>query len=380
MKMNAKAGVLADALTLAEFALSGLTPEMAKRIAALSAVHVRAADGVASLTANVLDFTVTVKTTAEVVEPGEVAVSLKALSGLIAGYSKDTAITISATDKMATVIGGNGRFRLPTIPMDDMPAALEVDRDVGMIELEASDLLRLLTVAAVASKETTRYYLCGVFLHTVGGDLVAVGTDGRQLMRVSVAAGAFLTDRGAIVPLKAVIVIEKLLKKTKPEKVTLCSSKALLMMETPDITFVTKLVDAEYPDYRRIIPQASANTVTCDSGELVAALKRLAAVESKTVGGALVALWWQDGRGLDLSLARQPGDGIDVVAAETTGSAQVAMPLAQLSALLEEVAADTVTFSTDGTAPLLIKRVGDDRFLALQTLSAHNFAVHEAAA
>jgi hypothetical protein len=42
------------------------------------------------------------------------------------------------------------------------------------------------------------------------------------------------------------------------------------------------------------------------------------------------------------------------------------------SRLLDAEAVIAITLSTDGTSPLLIKRVGDDRFLALQTLCAFN--------
>jgi DNA polymerase III subunit beta len=376
MKITAKAGVLADALALAEFALGGLTPEKAKRIVALSAVHIRAADGAMMLTSNILDYAVTVKAEAEIVEPGEIAISLKALSALVAGFPKDVTITIGATDKAVTITGDKGRFRLPTIPLDDMPAAPELDHDIGMIELEAADLLRTLTVASVASKETTRYYLAGVFLHTIGGDLIAVATDGHQLMRVATPASVFSTDRSCIVPLKAATVIQKILRKTKPEKVTLRRSKALLMMKTPDITFITKLIDAEFPAYERIIPEAAANVVTCDNGDLVATLKRLAAVA--TDDKTLIALQWQHGQGLGLFLARQPDDGHDVVAAETTGNGQVAARLSLLAELLEEINGDAISLSTDGTgAPIVIRLVGDERLLALLMPCAHNFAIHE---
>jgi DNA polymerase III subunit beta len=297
--------------------------------------------------------------------------------GLVAGFGKDVAVTIN-TDKLMTVTGGSGRFRLH--PLDNMPVTLELEQGANTIELEAANLLQLLTAIATASTETTRHYLNGILLHTVGGDLVAVGTDGRQLMRVAVTAGTFSTDRTAIVPLKAATIIQKILRKTKPEKVKLRRAKALLMVQMPDVTFVTKLVDAEFPAYERIIPQASANTVTADSDEVVAALKRLSAIAAKPDSSTLAALHWKDGQELEVFLARQPDDGRDVVAAKTTGNAQVAVPLTQLISLLEEIDGDTVSLATDGTGPLLIKRVGDDRFLALQTLCAFNFALHEAAA
>jgi DNA polymerase III subunit beta len=370
MKISAKAGDLAQALALAELALSGLTPEMTKRILALSAVRIHAADGVASFTSNILDFSVTTKTDAEVLEPGEVAVSLKALSALVAGFPKDVAITVSAADKVATITGDKGRFRLQTIPIDDMPARLELEQETS-IELETADLLRLLTVTATASTEATRYYLCGVYLHSVDGDLISVATDGHQLMRVTTPARAVLsTDRTCIVPLKAATTIQKLLKKTKPEKVTLGRSRALLMVQTPDITFITRLIDAEFPAYEKIVPEAAANIVTCDSGDLVAALKRLAAVAADNK--ALIALQWQRGRGLELFLAGQPDDGHDLVAAETTGNGQVAAKLSLLTELLEEIDGDTISLSTDSAgSPIVIRR--DERLLALLMPCAHNF-------
>jgi DNA polymerase III subunit beta len=377
MKISAKAGDLARALALAELALSGLEPERAKRILALSAVRIHAADGVVSLTANVLDFAITVKVEAEIDEPSDIAVSLKALATLAAGYSKDTTITISTTDAMMTITGGNGRFRLPTIPIDDMPAVPELD--AANLELETADMLRLLAVIAAASTETTRYYLNGAFLHSVGSDLVAVATDGHQLIRMAVPAGVFSIDRSCILPLKAATIIQKLLKKTKSEKITLRRSKALLMMETPSLIFITKLIDAEFPAYEAVIPKASANVVTCDSGDLIAALKRLAAVAADN--SALVALRWGDGQGLEVFLARQPDDGRDVVAAETTGNGQVAAKLSLLDTLLEEIDGDSISLSTDSAgAPIVIRLIGNERLLALLMPCAHNFAIHQTAA
>ena len=85
-------------------------------------------------------------------------------------------------------------------------------------------------------------------------------------------------------------------------------------------------------------------------------------------------------KGFEVFLARQPDDGHDAVAAEATGNAQIAVPLSQLTSLLEEVDADTISLSTDSVSPLLIRRIGDDRFLALQTICAFNFTLHETSA
>jgi DNA polymerase-3 subunit beta len=319
-----------------------------------------------------------VKAAAEVIEPGEVAVPLKALAGLMTGCAPNTIVNIRAVSTTMTITAGNGRFRLPTVPIADMPMTPVIEPE-NEIEIEIAAFMRLLRVAAAASTETTRFYLNGIFLHTVEAHLIACGTDGHRLLRAAIPAGVFSTDHTCILPLPAAAVIEKLIKRTKPDAIKIKRAKAALVFETPDIVFTTKLIDATYPDYQSVIPETAKNTVTVDNNELVAALNRLAAVTTKT-DVPLVALRWQDGSNLELSLARQPDDGVDIVEAKTAGTVQVAAPLAQLLYLLEQIDADTLQISTDGTSPIVIKLVGDESLLAVQTICAFNFALHQTAA
>jgi DNA polymerase III subunit beta len=345
----------------------------------LSAVRITAADTMmVSFTLDILDRAIVVKAAAEVIEPGEAAVPLKALAGLITGCAPDTIVNISTTNKMAMVTAGNGRFRLPTVPIADMPMTPAIEPE-NEIEIETTAFVSLLRVMSAASNEQTRYYLCGILLHTLDHHLVACATDGHRLMRAAIPAAFFSRDYSCIVPLPTATVIEKLIKRTKPDTIKIKRTMTVLVFETPDIVFTTKLIDATYPDYTRVVPETAKNTVTVNSNELVAALNRLGAVAVNT-DVPLVALRWQDGSNLELSLARQPDDGVDIVEADATGTVQVAAPLAQLLYLLEQIDADTLQISADGTSPIVIKPVGDDSLLAVQTICAFNFSLHRTAA
>lgn len=68
-----------------------------------------------------------------------------------------------------------------------------------------------------ASSETTRYFLCGIFLQNVGGNLVSVASDGKRLMRVTVAAETFSEDRTLVIPTSAVTTLRGLLTRAKPK-------------------------------------------------------------------------------------------------------------------------------------------------------------------
>jgi hypothetical protein len=48
--------------------------------------------------------------------------------------------------------------------------------------------------------------------------------------------------------------------------------------------------------------------------------------------------------------------------------------------LLEQIDADTLHLSADGTSPIVIKPVGDESLLAVQTICAFNFNLHQTAA
>ena len=243
MRLVANAGELARALALAAVKLNEAD---VKRLPVLGAVHITTATGAAEIIGNILDFTITVKAKVEIPEPGAIAVNGAALLALATSFSADAKITITGGD-VTTITCGRSRYRLPQIPLGDLPLPLALDDITGEVVLEGTDLLRLLSTLATASTDQTRYYLNGALLQSVGDDLVAVSTDGKQLMRVSTPAAMFSTGHDLILPLKAALTLRKLVNKTSPDDVTLCRSNKLLAIRTTDFVFVSKLVTARSP-------------------------------------------------------------------------------------------------------------------------------------
>jgi DNA polymerase III subunit beta len=363
MRVVATAGALADAL-----AIAAVKPDEAlvKRVPALGAVHVIAVGDVIEIAGNVSDFAVTAKAKAEIVEPGEVAVNGAALVGLASGFPAEARITITGGD-VTTITCGRSRYRLPQIPLDDLPAPLTLDAITGEVMLEGAALLRLLGALAVASKEEARHYLNGILLQTVGNDLVGVATDGRQLMKVTTPAGQFSAGHDLIVPLKAALTLRKLINKTSPDDVGLCRSKRLLAIRTADFVLVSKLVDGAFPDYERVLPKPATNTIEVERAELLAALGRLAAVvkAGDQKAAAIAALQWDKGGALELYLAGEVAD--DVVAGEGRGRGQTAMQIGLLIDLLEALdGARVVLDVSDRGIPMRVAAAGDKRVLALQ--------------
>ena len=112
---------------------------------------------------------------------------------------------------------GRSRFLLQSLPASDFPD-LTAGEFSHRFTLPAVELKRLIDNTQFAiSTEETRYYLNGIFFHTVdvGGAtmLRAVATDGHRLARVETPAPAGAAGMpGVIAPRKAVNEVQKLLE------------------------------------------------------------------------------------------------------------------------------------------------------------------------
>ena len=157
-----------------------------------------------------------------------------------------------------------------------------IENEIGCIALERSELFALLSKPAFAiSTEATRYYLNGILLHDTDAGLAAVATDGQRLARVILPGVTGLSqDRRLIVPKPAMKVLLKLLADKEVELLTLRRSASLLEITSTKFTFISKLIDAEYPAYERLVSASTDNTAILDRAALVQAVARIAAVVS----------------------------------------------------------------------------------------------------
>jgi DNA polymerase-3 subunit beta len=369
VKFVAPATALASALFLAGAAL-----RTNRRIAAPEAVRLVAADGAVAVACTGTAIMISASIKADVIEPGQIAVAADRLAGLAAGFPPTARLTISAGAGFVTITCGNSRSRLPLIPLDDLPDALALDTETGRVEISGSDLLTLLEPLPAADSATTRYYLHGVHWRSDAGKLIATSTNGSRLIRTAVKGDRF-TEGGLILPSESAASLVRIVKATKPDKVTLRASERLLAVEGDafSFTFTSQLIDYRYPDTSRVIPPPSANCAICKPADLLAAIQRLAAVAT-TDPPPMIALAFDAAQpSLHVFLVRQPDDGSDAVPAETTGNARVIVSPSLLAGMLAQFVSGRVRLDVgDGQRPVLIH--GDDGKLGMLMPCSFNFS------
>lgn len=213
---------------------------------------------------------------------GEIDITIDARKLLVAVTSlKGEHVTIAPADGRTgvTLKSGRGVRTLATLSSKDFPQRSTLE-GATRYTLPAASFARLLSACSVAiCTDDTRYYLCGVYLHRVGEQLIAAATDGHRL--VTAAMDAPDASEGVpqvIIPTKTVGLLRKLL--VKGAEVSIAATENALDIRCGSFRLVSKTVDGSFPDYKRVIPAdgSAKTTVTVARDAIVDAVGGVAAV------------------------------------------------------------------------------------------------------
>jgi DNA polymerase-3 subunit beta len=255
-------------------------------------------DGSIRLMATDLDLQVDESVPANVTQAGATTVSAHTLFDIVRKLPEGSQVEISAAEGKMQVNAGRSRFSLSTLPRDDFPVIAEGELPTRF-ELPAATLRQIIEKTRFAiSTEETRYYLNGIYMHTVDVDghtmLRAVATDGHRLARYEMPAPEGSKGMpGVIVPRKAVAEIQRLVEDAEADvSVELSSTKARFSLG--DVVLTTKLIDGTFPDYPRVIPSGNDKRLVVERDFFRQAVDRVSTISSER--GRAVKLSLNDGK------------------------------------------------------------------------------------
>jgi DNA polymerase-3 subunit beta len=216
----------------------------------------------------------------------------------------DVALAIDGS--RATVKGGRRKAEIAAASADDYPEMPPAPRE--WVAFPAAALLRLLEgVDHAMSGDAARTHLFGVLVESDGSTLTAVATDGQRLSRAQTeASGAPLS---VILPRKLVEAAKKALG---DGEAAIGLTKTRVYVKAGEVTIGASLVEAVFPAYRQVIPQAHDRTARAPRSALLDALSAVRKMSSLSSGN--VRLKFEAAGFLEIE-AENPerGKGRDVV-------------------------------------------------------------------
>ena len=235
---------------------------------------------------------------AEVAEPGQVLVSGRLLADITKALPNKP-VDVSLDGARVAITCGSAKFSLPTMPVEDYPQLPDVPAVTGLIPAQVF-AEAISQVAVAAGRDDTLPMLTGVRVEIDGKTVVLAATDRfrlavRELEWEPADSGA---SGAVLVPAKTLSEIARTASSDSGDvKLAFGSGSALggegllgIVGETKQTT--TRLLDAEFPKFRQLLPASHTAIATIESAPLIEAIKRVALVAER---GAQVRMEFRDG-------------------------------------------------------------------------------------
>ncbi len=295
-------------------------------------------------------------------EDGVVTVPAKLLAEFVSNLPKGETIEISTDDTKVTISAGKYSSTINGSPADDFPELPEIDEktavtyQIGINEFKVSAS----QVLIASSNDLTRPALTGVYFNTDDDRLAIAATDGYRLAEKKLI-DKVKSEVKAIVPSSS---LQEVLRAIPDdiEAVEISFNEDLVRFRLGEIEIISKLIDASFPDYQKLIPKDSKIKTVLKREELTR-VTRLAALFARSVGGSIICEATAPDTFSVKSIANEFGENDSKIEASVDQDGKVNLNSRFLIDALNALEEPEITFEfTDHTAPIVIKNKKSNKY------------------
>lgn len=301
----------------------------------------------------------------EVSEKGAIAVPAAILAQTVRSITGDT-VTLS-TDEGNLLLEARGtKTVIKAIPHEEFPALPQTSKKNG-IELPREKLMRgIQAVAYAASPSMIRADLGSIYIALKDNVMTCVATDSFRLAEKTINETSRSVDSDLLIPLKHALELLHVLERVDAETVTLSIEDAQLAVEGGGVRFVSRVVDATFPNYKEIVPKTFATEATVLKADLSEMLRKARVFSGNDQH---VGLHVYPKKKIFSATARSAnvGEMSDSVDAALSGEdLDINFHISYLSDCLSTIESDSVVLNFSGAGrPLVIKGTSDASFMYL---------------
>ncbi len=215
-----------------------------------------------------------VKVDSEIEESGSLTLPGRKLFDIVRELpSAPVRMGVSDTGR-ASITCANSSFELAMMDPADYPA-WSSEEQVETVSLTADKLLRLIDKTLfAASTDDSRFNLNGVLFEVSDNRTKVVSTDGHRLAMIEEEISLALESK-AVVPRKGLLEIKRVFEGVKDD-VSVGFEPKNMRVGAERFSMTVRLLDGDYPDYRKVVPEKGSRNMTVDRHALTHTLKRVA--------------------------------------------------------------------------------------------------------
>lgn len=267
-------------------------------------------------------------------------------------------------EKYKAVVNGISAEEFPEVPSIRGKKKEEAWLNIGGALFERS----VDQVALAAGVDEARPIFTGVKIEISKTKMKMAATDGYRLSVKTIKGLKGLKEgQEMVVPARALIELSKIASQTKKKDLDILlavtDKDKQLILVVEEVEIVTRLLEGDYPDYEKIIPESTGTTVIFDKEEMIQAV-RVASIFARD--SANIVKFRVGGEGLTVSAnAPQVGENEVRLQAKQTGEdVEIAFNSRYLMEILSVLDGDSLSLSMSGPlSPGVFRQMGDDSYL-----------------
>ncbi len=229
------------------------------------------------------DYDMGIKTTVPgiIQESGETFVANPYLIDLIRKLpSEEIEIIKNDSDTQMTVKGGKLKFECLTMNPNDFNEVEILENGYAYFKTTSIILKDLIENTAYAcATDVSRPVFTGTYLDVQGDTISMVATDTHRLaLKTAPLDEPIETPLKAVIPSRLLTEISRQLPADIPETVEITTVRSYLSIKFGNVYIRTRLIDGEFPNYRRVIPTEFQCQLVVNRSEFTGAVERASIV------------------------------------------------------------------------------------------------------
>ena len=296
----------------------------------------------------------------------ELTVSARKLFEITKSLSDHKVIVLSLLKDKLVIQQEHSKFSLQTLPAKDFPVLNISDEKNLKFTLKSHEIKALLdSVSFSMAIQDVRYYLNGLFLQVNGEELIVVTTDGHRLCFNKMLVPSLKKSSesiSCIVPRKAVMELQKILNTEKDKNIEICIHSNYVEISLPGKKLISKLIEGNYPDYQKVIPDDSEHKIMFNKKDFLEKLNRISILTSDKYRGIRITLEG-DTAILQSTNSNQEEAIEQIVTEEGKGELDIGFNVTYLIEVLNNINAEKVGFFfNDSQSSAVITNLEDKEF------------------
>jgi len=320
------------------------------------------------LTITATDLEVGLKGThpAEISQEGKATLSAKKLYEVIKELPEKKVSLKMKENQWVQILSGKSLFKIMGLEAEKFPSLPSFEEE-NFIAAETETLKEMIekTIFAVSTDES-RYNLTGVFFSQRISEedkaLRMVATDGYRLSLIERSLNTEVQglEKGILLPKKGLAELSKLIDEGG-EKLWFKIKNNNFIVKKDKVLLIMRLLDAEFPDYRQVIPSKTKKNISLKRNQVLDSLRRVAILSSEKTKGVKFN-FSQDLLELS-SYNPELGEAKEEVAVEYKGEDfLIGFNSRFVLEVLNSLKSEDVVFGLeDSSSPVLIRPANDER-------------------